>query len=222
MKKLGFLLIMGMMSVWGSDEVTIQVINALHERSITPAFDAKLKKSGLAIHKTIEAGHHIVTLGTYKDRKSAESALKKARMIVTKDAFVRPVKRDGTAIAAHTGAKGVKTAAVPASKVQTAEKSHAATVPAKAVETHAVASAEAKVKTVESKPVTAEVSKHEHAIKVDVQPITVEIKNASPAPTAAAVSASERKALHQNEIAEAISYYKHSPYHRFEPVMLQR
>lgn len=94
MKKLAFLMIMGMVSVlWGSESVTVQVISAIYEKSITHEFDAKLKKTGLEVHKKIEAGRYVVTLGTYKDEKSAEAALKKARILVAKDAFIRPVNR---------------------------------------------------------------------------------------------------------------------------------
>lgn len=94
MKKLTFLMIMGMVSLlWGSEAVTVQVISAIYEKSITHEFDARLKKTGLEVHKKIEAGRYVVTLGTYKDEKSAEAALKKARILVAKDAFIRPVNR---------------------------------------------------------------------------------------------------------------------------------
>lgn len=94
MKKLAFLMIMGMGSLlWGSEAVTVQVISAIYEKSITHEFDARLKKTGLEVHKKIEAGRYVVTLGTYKDEKSAEAALKKARILVAKDAFIRPVNR---------------------------------------------------------------------------------------------------------------------------------
>jgi len=100
MKKLAFLMIMGMVSLlWGSEAVTVQVISAIYEKSITHEFDAKLKKTGLEVHKKIEAGRYVVTLGTYKDAKSAEGALKKARTLVAKDAFIRPVNRTYSATA---------------------------------------------------------------------------------------------------------------------------
>ncbi len=100
MKKLVFLMMMGMMSfVWGSQEVTVQVISAVYEKSITREFDAKLKKTGLDIHKKVENGRYVVTLGAYPAEKSAQPALKKARHVVAKDAFVRLVNRDHTATA---------------------------------------------------------------------------------------------------------------------------
>jgi len=100
MKKLAFLMMIGMVSfVWGTEDVTVQVISAVYEKSITPAFDAKLKKTGLDIHKKIENGRYVVTLGTYPAEKSAKPALKKARTVVTKDAFIRLVNRNSTAVA---------------------------------------------------------------------------------------------------------------------------
>jgi len=101
MKKMAFLMMMGMVSLlWGSEAVTVQVISAIYEKSITHEFDARLKKTGLEVHKKIEAGRYVVTLGTYKDEKSAEGALKKARALVAKDAFIRPVNRTHVATAA--------------------------------------------------------------------------------------------------------------------------
>lgn len=100
MKKLLFLMMMGIMSfVWGSQEVTVQVISAVYEKSITREFDAKLKKTGLDIHKKVENGRYVVTLGAYPAEKSAQPALKKARHVVAKDAFVRLVNRAHTATA---------------------------------------------------------------------------------------------------------------------------
>ncbi|MDP1784805.1 MAG: SPOR domain-containing protein [Sulfuricurvum sp.] len=114
MKKFGFLMIMGMMSfLWGSSEVTIQVINAVQERSITHAFVQKLKKSGLSIHKNREGNRYVVTLGSYKNEKAAREALKKVRKVVCKEAFVRLVKREETAVAVHTEVKAAVVAVSP-------------------------------------------------------------------------------------------------------------
>lgn len=82
--------------VHASEEVTVQVISAVYEKSVTDEFDMKLKKTNLEIHKNIEGGRYIVTLGKYNDEKSAEVALKKARMLVNKEAFIRPVNRNHT------------------------------------------------------------------------------------------------------------------------------
>jgi len=188
-KKIVLIAAMGTIGLlWGSGDVTIQVINAVKERSITPEFDKKLAKSGLSIHKVVEGGRYIVTLGTYKDAKSAQTALKKARGMVCKEAFIRPVKRDQIAVTSHE------------------------TVAAKQP---AVAHAEVKEVAAVAAP------KEEHVVIVQVKPVVVEVKN-SPASMVVANSSSEKKEAYRNEIAEAINYYKNSPYHRFEPVKLQQ
>lgn len=175
LKKIVLIAAMGTMGLlWGSGDVTVQVINAVKEHSITHEFDNKLKKTGLAIHKVVEGGRYIVTLGTYKDEKSAQEALKKARKMVCKEAFVRFVKRDQVA----------KSAVCQDAKVVTPT------------------------------------SKNEHVVIVEVKPVAVEVKN-SPTVSAAVTSASDKKEAYKSEIAQAINYYKNSPYHRFEPVMLQ-
>jgi len=90
------LLMVGVVNILLASEtkdVTVQVISAVHEKSITDVFDAKLKKTGLEIHKNVEEGKFVVTLGEYKSTKQAQPALKKARTIVNQKAFVRPVHR---------------------------------------------------------------------------------------------------------------------------------
>lgn len=187
-KKLVLIVAMGTVGLlWGSGDVTIQVINAVKEKSITPEFDKKLAKSGLSIHKVVECGRYIVTLGTFKDEKSAQSALKKVRSIVCKEAFVRFVKRDQVARGSHDTAKNIKS-----DKEVNAVAAHE-------VSGHAVQEVTAVV-----------VPKTEHVAAVDVKPVVV-------TPVCPSV---DKKEVYQNEIAEAISYYKNSRYHRFEPVML--
>ena len=97
MKKWMFLIMTGLVTVvLASDtkSVTVQVISAVHEKSITDAFNEKLKKTGLEIYKKKEGEHFVVTLGEYKDDKHAQPALKKARTIVNKEAFIRPINRE--------------------------------------------------------------------------------------------------------------------------------
>ena len=205
-KKLVLIVAMGTVGLlWGAGDVTIQVINAVKEKSITPDFEKKLEKSGLEIHKVVEGGRYIVTLGSYKDKKSARAALKKARAVVCAGAFIRPVQRDQVALVSHDTAKSVK--------------------PAKETNTVAAAAAHEPAKTMAVQPVVKEVvaagvSKTEHVVVVEVKPVIVEVKN-TPVAVTPVVSPSEKKEAYRNEIAEAISYYKNSPYHRFEPVMLQ-
>lgn len=188
-KKIVLIAVMGVVGLlWGSGDVTIQVINAVKEKSITPEFDKKLAKSGLAIHKVVEGGRYIVTLGTFKDEKSATTALKKARKIVDAGAFVRFVNRDQAVVVSHETAKPMATQSVATQPV---------------------------VKEV----VAVAVPKTEHIVIVEVKPVAVEVKSA-PVAVALVCPPVDKKEAYLNEIAEAISYYKNSPYHRFEPVML--
>jgi len=193
MKKLTLLLIAGMTSfVWGSQEVTVQAISAVYEKSITHEFDARLKKSGLEIHKKIENGRYVVTLGAYNNAKSAQPALKKTRLVVAKDAFIRPVNRNQTADMNHTSAIAHATAQEHPVVVAAVETP-------KAIET----------------PKVAEAPKHE----TPVTPVVVqEVKK----PVAVILSECDKKELRKDAFAEAINYYKTSPYHRFEPVGIRQ
>ncbi|MDD5212488.1 MAG: SPOR domain-containing protein [Sulfuricurvum sp.] len=200
-KKMVLIAAMGAIGLlWGSGDVTIQVINAVKEKSITHDFEKKLEKSGLAVHKVVEGGRYIVTLGSYKDEKSAQAALKKARTVVCAGAFIRPVKRDQVAMTSHESTKSCKVIATTheMAKVETPVASHNESKEAMA----------------------AVVPKTEHVVVVEVKPVIVEVKN-TPVTAAPVVSPAEKKEAYRNEISEAISYYKNSPYHRFEPVMLQ-
>lgn len=200
MKKIVLIAVMGAMGLlWGSGDVTIQVINAVKEKSITHEFDKRLEKSGLAIHKVVEGGRYIVTLGTYKDEKSAQAALKKARKIVAAGAFVRYVNRGQMAATSHETAKNTAISAV-ASSHETVK-----TQPSSAQKVEAI------------EAVVCVTPVNEHVATVEVKPAVVEV---APVKTAE-MAAFEKRELYKNEIAEAISYYKNSPYYRFEPVMLQ-
>ena len=184
-KKLAIFMLLGMTStIWASEAVTIQVINAVYEKSVTKEFEARLKKSGLTVHKKVENGHYIVTLGNFKDKKSARNALKKARFVVTKDAFLRPVNRHDTAVA--------QTKTQPVVHVTAVEHKTAApstvTTPATVV-------------------VTATAPSTAQAVKPSVKVVPSEC---------------DKRELHKDEFAEAIRYYKTSPYHRFEPVVLRQ
>jgi hypothetical protein len=206
-KKIVLIAAMGAMGLlWGAGDVTIQVINAVKESSITPEFDQKLKKSGLAVHKVVEGGRYIVTLGTYKDEKSAQKALKQARKIVAAGAFVRFVKRDQTALSAH---EPIKSTAVKSAAIAAVAASH------ETVKTQQTAIAPVEVKS------SAATGVQEHAVVAVIKPMaTAEVKSC-PIVKESVISASDKKEAYKSEIAEAINYYKNSPYHRFEPVMLQ-
>lgn len=206
-KNLVILITVGLVGAgWASEPVTVQVISAVYEKSITPEFDAKLKKTGLEIHKKIEADRYIVTLGAYKDPKSAQGPLKKARALVVKDAFIRPVNR-------HLVAEHAKVE--PAKKVEPAVH-------------HAKATAEHNV-TVHAAAPAATTSAVATPAVIVAAPVTTPATPAiAAAPTVSApskplaVSDCDRREMHKDEMAEAIHYYKNSPYHRFEPVLLRR
>ena len=190
-KKIVLIAAMGALGLlWGSGDVTVQVINAVKEKSITHDFEKKLEKTGLDIHKVVEGGRYIVTLGTYKNEKAAQSALKKARTVVH-GAFIRLVKRD-------------QIAAAPVSTHKEATK----------VEAPVVAQAEVKVAVVAQAP--------SNLVVVEVKPVVVEVQH-SPVVLSKTDSQVEcdKKEVHRSEIAQAIHFYKNSPYHRFEPVKLQ-
>jgi hypothetical protein len=94
MKKILFLLTIALAgSLWAAGDVTVQVISAVYEKSVTKELDAKIKKTGLAVHKKVENGRYVVTLGTFKNEHEAQKALKAARHLVSSDAFVRLVQR---------------------------------------------------------------------------------------------------------------------------------
>ncbi len=235
MKKALMMIGLGTISfLWGSQEMTIQVINAVYEKSITHDFEEKLKQSALPITKKVENGHYIVTLGTYKDEESAKKDLEKVRTVVMKDAFIRPVQRSTAVAAKSVKAKSKAVAVNTAKKVNTAEKTKAA---AKNVKTETVvasatvqevkaavvpnADKKSEVKTQAVAP-TSETSKQPVAITEGAScPITPTPTEVKTIPVLASVVMVERNELRRQEIHDAIEYYKNSPYHRFVPVKLQ-
>lgn len=240
MKKALLVMGLGAMSfLWGSQDVTIQVINAVYEKSITKEFDEKLKKSGIAVTKKVENGRHIVTLGVYKDEESAQKDLEKARSIVAKDAFVRLVDRSSAVAAKNVKQKTKVAAAHPAKKAATGDKTKVA------AKSHTTEPVSASAKSVKTEAVTVSVAAHEvkpAAKEAEKKPEAVQHESAKPAaviangpscpitpapsevktiPVFASVVMVERNELRRQEIHDAIEYYKKSPYHRFEPVKLQ-
>lgn len=198
MKKLIFIAFVGMSTlVFGSEALTVQVISAIHEKSVTKAFDAKVKETGMEVHKKIENNRFVVTVGSFDDHKSARKGEIIARQFVTKDAFVRPVERH-TTVVAH--------------KVVEHK-----TVEAKVVEPK-VASAQV---------VTQHPAEHvavQPTIVVPAVTTVAVVAPKSPDVKAAATPLSDcdKRSMHTDELAAAIRYYKTSPYHRFEPVELRR
>lgn len=185
-----------------AEEYTIQTISALKESSITPAFEQKIKKTGIPYIKKTEGDRHVVLLGKYKKTAETKHDVKKVRAVVTHDAFVRPMDRAAVATKPEVHAE------VASHPSETATVSHGAettAVVAPATAPTAVATTPAVV------AVAAVVEKKE-----DCTPRLI-----SAAPTEPVVIY-DRNAMRKNDISEAIEFYKTSPYHSFRPVALQR
>lgn len=245
MKKAFVMMGLGAVSLlWGSQELTIQVINAVYEKSITRDFEEKLKQSALPITKKAEKGRYVVTLGTYKDEESAKKDLEKVRNEVMKDAFIRPIQRTSEAVAVKSVKSKSKTLAAHTPKKES--KSEKTKVAVKNLKTDTATTEASSVSSRTNEPKTAiviEEKKPEHKAEAVVAPKaakeSVEIKepltivegaSCPIAPTAsevktipvlASVVMVERNELRRKELHDAIEYYKNSPYHRFEPVKLQ-
>lgn len=223
MKNVFMIMGLGLMSfLWGSEEMTIQVINAVHEKSITADFAEKVKKSGIISTKKIENGHHVVLLGKYKDRESAQKDLDKVRTVVMKDAFIRPVERH--IVMAKETKPAVKTAASHEAQKVSADKPKS-TVTSKpsetAITTVKVSEPEKKVEAKSVVSANQEVVKKPAVAPVTATPSVSAATEAKVAPVFASVVIMDRHDRRQQEIHEAIEYYKNSPYHRFEPVKMK-
>ena len=211
MKKVLFLLTIALVgSVWASGDVTVQVISAVHEKSLTKELNAKAQKTGLKVHKKLENGRYVLTLGTFKDNKAAQKALAMARHLVVKDAFIRPVDRQTVAVA-HNVSKNVHkeekahkeekvTSSATTSTPSAPSSSHAPSVVTKSVVTPTLISA------------TPEATK-----VVETSAAVISLTTASKS-----VSDCDKREMHKNELSEAVNYYTNSPYHRFEPVPLRQ
>lgn len=195
MKKLALILLCGVASMaLSAEEYTIQTISALKESSITPAFEQKIKKTGIPYIKKTEGDRHVVLLGKYNKTAETKHDVKKVRTMVAHDAFVRPMDR---ATVATAGKPEVHVEAV-SHTAQTTPVVAPATAPIAVATTPTVASVAA---TVEKKE---ECAPH---------------LTAAPSET---VVIYDRNAMRKNDISEAIEFYKTSPYHSFRPVALQR
>ncbi len=189
MKKILFLLTMAFAgSLLMADDVTVQVINAVYEKSVTKELDDKIKKTGLEVHKKIENGRYVVTLGTFKNEREAQKALKMVRHFVSSDAFIRLVQRN---------------------EVAHLEKS-----------IHSVQESEVVSQAQDVSSPAVEI--HEKPAIVTVATIMPAVSTVATTPAISTQSESDKREVHKNELSEAINYYKNSPYHRFEPVILRQ
>lgn len=216
-QKVVFLLSIGLVGLLGaSQNVTIQVISAVYEKSVTKGLDAKVKHTRLEVYKKVENGRFVVTLGEFKNEHAAQAALKKARHMVSSDAFIRPVVRHGSS-AAHTAASADSVAhgttaahgpkiLSPASHMMITTQQDTPIAPASQSVAH------------EATSVAVVVSTSNTAVSTSpAAPVSV-----SCTPKGENVSECDKRKMHKNELSEAISYYKNSPYHCFEPVTLRQ
>lgn len=218
MKQIAFMVALGV-AVWGSDVSTIQVISAQKESSITPAFQKKVQSTGLKSTKNKENDRYVVTVGTFKDKAAASKAVSKVRNKVACDAFVRPVERHLNTAAAETKSEKSKIVSKDASVQKVAAVAKAVEEPKKEA-ISAPEKVEAVAKAVE-KP--AEMSqKPEIQNKVEEAVAAAVPKEVAAPKMTTAFVVMDNKALYKHEIAEAIQFYKNSPYHRFEPSGVKR
>lgn len=205
MKKLALIIVCGVASMaLSAEEYTIQTISALKESSITPAFEQKIKKSGVPYIKKTEGDRHVVLLGSYKKVAATKHDVKKVRKVVTRDAFVRPMDRGQAAVATTPEKPTIHPEAVVHAAETAAASSHAADTN----QTHAATPVVAPIAAAPTSAPAAAVEKKEETAS-----------NRCPAPKTTVVIY-DRNLMRKSDISEAIEYYKNSPYHIFRPVAL--
>lgn len=217
MKKIALMMWVLGVSVFGAETYTIQVISAQKESSITSAFQKKVDKSGFKSAKKKEGDRYVVTVGVFKDKEEAKKAVSKVRERVVCDAFVRPVDR-----MMASKAEPAKTAE---SKTAPASKTTQIAAVAKAIEEPKKESATVSDKVEEvAKALEKESAiKHPEVVKAGVEVAAApSVKEEATPKRGATFVFYDNKALYKHDIAEAIQYYKTSPYHRFEPSGLKR
>lgn len=216
MKNLALIMMLSVTGVvLSAEEYTIQTISALKESSITPAFEKKVKKSALSSAQIKEGDCNIVTVGKYPTPKAAKTDIQKAKAI-SKDAFVRPLKRVIPAVceskhAMSTMAMNDANSSVTVPKqedtVMTSEEKVAVVAQAVSKETAAVTEAPTAVATA---PLVQ--------TEMKMEPCKVQ-----PCENSTTVYLYDRNLARKSDISEAIEYYKNSPYHTFRPALaLQR
>jgi len=212
MKKILFLLTIALAgSLWSAGDVTVQVISAVYEKSVTKELDAKVNKTGLAAHKKIENGRYVVTLGTFKSEHDAQKALKNVRHLVSSDAFVRPVERT-----IHTAKSSTTAGHTP-----TVATAHTSSVSPQTQSTLVV-------QPQPHTPSTVVMAHEKNATSVIVPASNSSTSAIVTKPTTAIISVipvqseCDKREMHKNEFSEAINYYKNSPFYRFEPVVLRQ
>jgi len=219
MKKMALMALALSTCVWSAETQTIQVISAQKESSITPAFQKKVQQTGLKSVKKKEGDRYVVTVGVFKDKAEAKKTIGKVRDKVTCDAFVRPVDRVMTVKAESSKSEPIKAVAAPV-------KTEVIAMVAKAVEEPKKENVTVPEK-VEVVAKAVEKASENNTVKPEVQVQPAMVATVTPKAEAAPKREAtfvlfDNKALYKNDIAEAIQYYKTSPYHRFEPSGLKR
>lgn len=209
MKNLALIMMLSVTGVvLSAEEYTIQTISALKESSITPAFEKKVKKSALSSAQIKEGDCNIVTVGKYPTPKAAKTDIQKAKAI-SKDAFVRPLKRVIPAVCENKHAMSTMAMNDANSSVMVPKQEDA------------VITSKEKVAVV-----AQAVSKAPAAVPLEPM-VQTEAKRepckAQPCENATTVYLYDRNLARKSDISEAIEYYKNSPYHTFRPSLaLQR
>jgi hypothetical protein len=186
MKTIITALLLAATAAWGS-EYWIQVLAMQKGEQVDTAFQKRLEASGYA-HKIVEEqGMRKVRLGAFGSYKEALEALMGIRCGVALDAFIVGAETPEKVPAARTEEVPEALAVVkPAADASKADKSEAA--PSKV-----------KVEKTQAETEVAETPEAEAA-----------------APEKPCVCICDKHALRKAEIGAAISFYKESPYHRFE------
>lgn len=210
MKKLALILIYSVASMaLSAEEYTIQTISALKESSITPAFEKKIKKTGLHYIKKTEGDRHVVLLGSYQKRAEAKADIKKVKKAVVHDAFIRPMDRT---------MQGTSTVAIK-ENTNHAEPIKGSNPEKGKQETHAIEIVAAASHDALSAAASAPVAEKKEVITVAEATVTPQLPKCN---SNNAVMVYDRNAIRKSDLAEAMEYYRNSPYHTFQPVALQR
>lgn len=220
MKKSILLFTIGfIVTVSGSEEYTIQTISAKKESSITHAFEKKVAKSTLPSSKKREGECIIVTVGKYSDSKSAKQDMKKAK-IISKDAFVRKLERITPKICDTNGSSHTSTKDQP-HDLKSSSEHPLTTVSHTPSNPHAENEKGPLVATDHSHPAVMSTGNQ----ITDEKPHTEAsqgLKEESDHTPNTVAFLYDRNLLRKSDIADAIEYYKNSPYYSFRPIGLQQ
>ncbi|MCK9371959.1 MAG: hypothetical protein M0P91_02085 [Sulfuricurvum sp.] len=197
MKKLALIFVCGVAGMTlNAQEYTIQVISAIKESSITPAFEKKVKKTGIPYIKKEEGERHVLLVGSYETRDRSGMDAKKVKKSVVHDAFVRPMERKEVS------------GAISKEEHSSTHKAIKESIAADHVSPLGTAS----VVVNHNEPAVAISSA---APNHDTN-ATGEMKEAKGCSASNIVVIYDRNAIRKYDISEAIEYYKNSSYYTFK------